>query len=87
MAKDQTTATDYKGPAMCKCCLWAHLIQYDQNPVLAECLRKPQPYNTCFPYTVEVAGCTRNCTIFKFDPSEKEIEHRSHHRLKKGKAA
>ena len=64
----------------CKDCKWAHLIQYDQNPILAECLRNPQPGNARFPYKVEVAMILRICILHIFDPTEKEIEHRTHHK-------
>lgn len=70
----------------CKNCVWSNLIQYDQNPVLAECLRKPQPHNNRFPYKVEVAFCPRNCITWKLDPNTKEIEHRTHHHQKEAAA-
>lgn len=69
----------------CRYCYHSHLIQYDQNPVLAECMMQPQAGNTRFPYKVEVANVERNCKPFKYDPSPKEIEHRTRH--KKEKAA
>lgn len=68
-----------KVPGKCRHCAWSHLIQYDQNPVLAECTVQPQHHNARFPYKVEVAFCERNCNLFRYDPSEKEIEHRTHH--------
>lgn len=80
-----TTSTSSKGPVLCKNCKWAHLIQYDQNPILAECTKNPQPGNTRFPYKVEVACVERYCNIYKLDPEPKEIEHRTHH--KKSSAA
>ena len=50
---------------MCDCtdCLWANLVQYGgpQEPLLAECTKKPQSYNSRFPYQVEVARAKKLC--------------------------
>lgn len=63
-----------------KDCKWAHLIQYDQNPILAECQKNPQSGNTRFPFKVEVAMVPRYCSLHMKDTAEKEIEHRTHHK-------
>lgn len=54
---------------MCDCidCLWANLVQYDapQDPLLAECTMKPQPYSPRFPYAVEIARAKKRCPMHK----------------------
>ena len=67
----------------CMDCFWANLIQYGNNPVLAECRKKPNMYNERFPYQREVASSRWICPLYKHDGSEKEIEHReAHHELR-----
>lgn len=60
----------------CKDCLHAHLIQYGNNPVLAECHKKPNPGDDKFPYQREVASTRWICPICKHDDQVKEIEKR-----------
>lgn len=60
----------------CKDCLFAHLIQYDNNPVLAECHKKPNPGDEKFPYQREVASTRWICPTWKHDIQEKIIEKR-----------
>jgi len=60
----------------CMDCVWARLIQYGTNPVLADCLKKPDPYNEKFPYERQVASARWICPIWKHDNKAKEIEHR-----------
>ena len=62
----------------CRECFWANLIQYsDNDPVLAECTKKPQPYSDRFPYEVMVASARWICPLYKHqDASEKSIQHR-----------
>lgn len=59
----KTTAKKPCGPVDCIDCLHAHLVQYDapRDPLLAECLKKPQPYSPRFPYQVEVARAKKLC--------------------------
>ena len=67
----------------CRDCLFARLIQYGSNPVLADCLKKPNPDDARFPYQREVASSRWICPLYKHDGSEKEIEHReAHHELR-----
>lgn len=60
----------------CMDCLWARLVQYGSNPVLANCLKKPNPYNDKFPYERQVASARWICPTYKHDSKAKEIEHR-----------
>ena len=60
----------------CKDCLYAHLIQYGNNPVLAECHKKPNPGDDKFPYQREVASTRWICPTWKHDDQVKEIEKR-----------
>ena len=60
----------------CMDCVWARLVQYGTNPVLADCLKKPDPYNEKFPYERQVASAKWICPIWKHDNKPKEIEHR-----------
>lgn len=60
----------------CTDCLWAHLIQYGNDPVLAECLKRPNEGNGRFPYQREVASARWICPLYKHDNKVKEIEKR-----------
>lgn len=62
----------------CRCCLHASLIQYGVNdPVLAECHKKPDMYNARFPFTVEVANVLRQCPMHEYqNETEKAIQLR-----------
>ena len=60
----------------CRDCLWSHLIQYGNNPVLAECHKKPIPDNEKFPYERMVASTRWICPTWKKDDKMKEIEKR-----------
>ena len=63
----------------CMDCAWAHLIQYGNNPLLAECQKKPIFENDKFPYEREVASSRRVCPTWKHqDRHEKTIEKREH---------
>lgn len=79
--KQNTTSSTKQTTKMvcCRTCLHALLIQYDQNPVLADCTKKPTGDDK-FPYERDVASCIKNCIIWKLDPNEKQIEHRTHRR-------
>lgn len=52
-------------PCDCTDCVHAMLVQYDapHDPLLAECLAKPQPYSPRFPYQVEVARARKPCPM------------------------
>lgn len=79
MAKGNNNKTNDKKNTevvCCRDCLWAHLIQYGDNPVLAECRKKPVPDNDRFPYQREVASTSWICPTYKHDDQEKEIEKR-----------
>lgn len=60
----------------CMDCKWAHLLQYGSNPVLAECMRRPNRYNARFPYEVMVASARWICPTWKRDSQVKSIEKR-----------
>lgn len=60
----------------CRDCKHAHLIQYGNNPVLAECTLKPQHGNERFPYAIDVASSPRYCNLFTQRTGAEEIEHR-----------
>ena len=60
----------------CMDCLWAKLIQYGTNPILAECHKKPNQGNERFPYQREVASSRWICPMWKLDNQVKEIEKR-----------
>lgn len=67
----------------CLDCIWAKLLQYGTNPVLADCLKKPNPDNDKFPYERQVASARWICPTYKHDTKVKEIEHRdAHHELR-----
>lgn len=58
----------------CMTCERCNLIQYGNNPVLAECHKKPQPGNERFPYVREVARVDRICPMHKHTDKVKDIE-------------
>ena len=62
----------------CDHCLHALLIQYDapRAPLLAECRRKPQPYDDRFPYQMEVARAPKRCSLYTHDARQKPVEVR-----------
>ena len=55
----------------CRTCLYASLIRYGNNPIIAECHNRPQPGNELFPYERMVAS--QSCAKWKQDPKQKEI--------------
>lgn len=78
MATTKTSQTTQAGRPKLVCCLnclHAKLRQHGTNPILAACKCKPQPDNERFPYDVQVARPLRNCSDWKLDPNEKEVEH------------
>lgn len=60
----------------CRNCMHADLIQYGDDPVLAQCLMKPDRYNERFPYDVDVASTPRLCPMHKYTGEEKWIQKR-----------
>ena len=60
----------------CKDCFWANLIQYGDNPVLADCRKKPNDGNEKFPYQREVASAKWICPTYKHQEEEKFIQKR-----------
>lgn len=62
--------------ACCMDCFWSNLFRYGSNPVLAQCTRKPNPYNEKFPYQVEVARAKWICPLYKHQEGQKFIQIR-----------
>jgi len=60
----------------CMDCLRAKLIQYGNDPVLAECTKRPNPDNDRFPYQREVASARWICPTWKRDDQVKSVEKR-----------
>ena len=68
---------EQKTQACCLTCAIAKLLQYGNDPVLAQCTAQPQPGNERFPYRVEVASFVRQCKTYTFQPNkDKPVEHR-----------
>ena len=80
-SRQNTTSSTSQTTKMvcCKNCLHACLIQYDRNPILADCTKRPTGDDK-FPYDRDVASSMKNCSMWKLDPNEKQIEHRTHHK-------
>lgn len=72
-----SSGTTKKKSCCCRQCAHAHLIQYGNNPVIAECPKKRNEGNQRFPYAVDVASSLKYCEIFKQRTAPEEIEHRS----------
>ena len=64
------------GPINCTECVHARLIQYDNDPLLAECLKKPQSFSVRFPYQVEVARAKKCCEMYEHTDDVKVIQKR-----------
>ncbi len=60
----------------CMTCMNAMLHRYNNNPVLASCLCQPQPYDTRFPYQVEVASVLRKCAKYVESDVVKTVQQR-----------
>ncbi len=60
MTNNKSQSTNIKayvpGGATCYNCKHSRLLQYGNNPVIAECCAKPQPGNELFPYERFVAS-------------------------------
>ena len=76
--KNKTEEKERKNTEVVCCmdCVWARLIQYGNNPVLADCTKKPNADNEKFPYQREVASARWICPTWKKDSQVKSIEHR-----------
>lgn len=77
MAKTTQTSSETKRQQLpcCGKCLHSNLIQYDNNPILAQCHKKPDPWNERFPYDTDVAFSPKNCSMYKYTDKEKPVEH------------
>ena len=64
-------------PVSCMDCRYSCLIQYGDNPILAECMKKPQPDNRLFPYQREVARSMRICAMHRHTDEVKRIQKRT----------
>ena len=64
-----------RGLVCCMNCRHALLLQYGENPVIAECLQKPNPYGRV-PYEREVARVMRHCEMWAEEKAGKWIEKR-----------
>ena len=62
----------------CMDCAWANLIQYGNNPVLAECQKRPNPESENFPYERMVASTRWICPSYSEGDSNKTVEKREH---------
>ena len=72
-----TTEPKKTVPVCCMDCKHSCLMQYGNNPVLADCLQKPQPGNDRFPYQREVARAMRICAMHRHTDETKTIEKRA----------
>ncbi len=60
----------------CMNCMNAMLHRYGNNPILAACQAKPQPYNEKFPFEVMVAGHLRSCASHVVSDVQKVVIQR-----------
>ena len=65
-----------KQAVCCRTCAHGPLHRYGNDPLLASCLKKPQEYDSRFPYQVEVANCLRSCSMYAEATEVKEVEQR-----------
>ncbi|UKK52132.1 hypothetical protein L6472_06010 [Prevotella sp. E13-17] len=66
-------STTAKAVKRCLTCKHARLLQHGNNPIIAECLMHPQPWNTKFPYEREVANWPNSCSDYVVNLKNKEI--------------
>lgn len=66
----------HEGLVCCRDCVHAQLLQYDNNPVLAQCLKKPDLFNERFPYDIDVASSMKACRMHLHTDEVKPIEKR-----------
>lgn len=82
-SRSQTAISEKKetkpGLVSCMDCLHSTLMRYGSNPVLAECMKKPQPGNERFPYQREVARPLRQCSQHRHTDETKEVKQRTGH--------
>ena len=75
-----TTTTDQPakvtGLVTCEHCQHALLHRYGNNPLLAQCTKKPQPYNNRFPYAVEIARAERICSMYTYTGEKRFVQQR-----------
>ena len=60
----------------CMDCFWANLFRYGSNPILAQCRKKPNPYDKRFPYQVEVASAKWVCPLYMHQEEQKFVQIR-----------
>ena len=73
---DKVPTANRKAVVTCESCQHAMLHRYADNPLLASCRKQPQPYDTRFPFVVEVARSPRLCAAYTHDARQKHIEIR-----------
>ena len=66
-----------KKAVCCMNCVKAMLHRYDNNPILAACQAKPQPWDNKFPYAVEVASMLRSCDTYVESDVQKMVQQRT----------
>lgn len=64
------------GLCCCKDCKWADLLQFGNDPLLADFHKKPQPGNERFPYQREVARAMRTCAMHTYEDETKKTVRR-----------
>lgn len=77
MKKTTTTTTKKRctsKPVTCMTCFHAMLHRYGNDPVLAACHCKPQPWDVKFPYEIEVASAQRRCSSYIVSDEEKTVQ-------------
>lgn len=81
-SNQQGETKSVRGLVSCMTCAHGPLHRYDNNPILAECLKQPIVGNERFQYQIEIASCLRKCIMYKRSNKEKPIEQRYHeHRM------
>ncbi len=80
--KGSNTTNSANRIVCCMDCFWANLMQYEHNPVLAECRMRPNTGDSRFPYSVEVAKAQRICKMHQPQDGEKFIQPRVHDHLR-----
>lgn len=74
--KRKSAAAGKKALVCCMDCAYSRLIQYSNNPIVADCICKPQPGNDKFPYVREVARPLRQCDDHRHTDEVKNVECR-----------
>ena len=60
----------------CRDCKFSQLLRYDNDPVIAECYKKPNIIGR-HPYERDMAGTMKHCYMFEQAVREKWIEPRT----------